>query len=72
MTGTHPRHLASATELGILTREVAWLSARRDGNNVQLDRELLAVGSAAGEFKRAATAFEFKLRQIRYAINDGR
>jgi flagellar basal-body rod protein FlgB len=54
------------------TREVEGLPSRRDGNNVQLDRELLAMTQAAGEFARAQTALAAKFRLIRYAINEGR
>ena len=45
---------------------------RRDGNNVQLDRELLAMSSAAGDFSKAQTALAAKFRLVRYAINEGR
>jgi flagellar basal-body rod protein FlgB len=48
------------------------LSARRDGNTVQLDRELLALNRAAGDFSAAQTALAAKFRLVRYAINEGR
>ena len=53
-------------------REVAGLPARRDGNNVQLDRELLALNRAGGDFSAAQTALAAKFRLVRYAINEGR
>jgi flagellar basal-body rod protein FlgB len=53
-------------------REVDGLQARLDGNTVQLDRELLAMGRAAGDFSAAQTALAAKFRLIRYAINEGR
>lgn len=53
-------------------KEVEGLPTRRDGNNVQLDRELLAMTSAAGEFSKAQTALAAKFRLVRYAINEGR
>jgi flagellar basal-body rod protein FlgB len=52
--------------------EVSGLPQRRDGNNVQLDRELLAMSSAAGDFSKAQTALAAKFRLVRYAINEGR
>ena len=48
------------------------LEARRDGNNVQLDRELLAMSTANGEFNAAQTILAAKFRLVRYAINEGR
>lgn len=53
-------------------REVEGLAARRDGNTVQIDRELLTMTSAAGQFARAQTALAAKFRLVRYAINEGR
>jgi flagellar basal-body rod protein FlgB len=53
-------------------REVQGLPARRDGNTVQLDRELLSMGKAAGDFAAAQTALAAKFRLVRYAINEGR
>ena len=53
-------------------QEIQGLPARRDGNNVQLDRELLTMGKAAGDFAAAQTALAAKFRLVRYAINEGR
>lgn len=53
-------------------REVQGLQERRDGNTVQLDRELLAMGRAAGDFSAAQTALAAKFRLIRYAINESK
>lgn len=53
-------------------KEVDGLPQRRDGNNVQLDRELLAMTSAAGDFSKAQTALAAKFRLVRYAISEGR
>lgn len=52
--------------------EAPGLPARRDGNNVQLDRELLAMTKASGDFSKAQTALTAKFRLVRYAINEGR
>ena len=56
---------------GISMREVDG-PARRDGNTVQLDHELLTMGKAAGDFAAAQTALAAKFRLVRYAINEGR
>ena len=48
------------------------MASRRDGNNVQLDSELLALNRAAGDFSAAQTALAAKFKLVRYAINEGR
>jgi flagellar basal-body rod protein FlgB len=65
-------HMGSAEAPTAGTSEVEGLAARRDGNNVQLDRELLALTKASGEFSAAQTALAAKFRLVRYAINEGR
>jgi flagellar basal-body rod protein FlgB len=65
-------HLTGAADAAAGTREIDGLSARRDGNTVQIDRELLEMTSAAGDFARAQTALAAKFRLVRYAINEGR
>lgn len=52
--------------------EAEGLAERRDGNNVQLDRELLNLTRASGDFSAAQTVLSAKFRLVRYAINDGR
>jgi flagellar basal-body rod protein FlgB len=54
------------------TREVQGLQSRRDGNNVELDRELLTMNKAASDFAAAGAALAAKFRLIRFAINEGR
>lgn len=71
MQRTNARHLAAAEESGQVG-EATGLASRRDGNNVQLDRELLAMTRAAGDFSKAQTALAAKFRLVRYAINEGR
>ncbi|MGD9906750.1 MAG: flagellar basal body rod protein FlgB [Vicinamibacterales bacterium] len=68
---TSARHLP-APDAGVAVDESAGLASRRDGNNVQLDRELLAMTRAAGDFSKAQTALAAKFRLVRYAINEGR
>jgi flagellar basal body rod protein FlgB len=48
------------------------LAQRRDGNNVQLDRELLGMTKATSDFNAAQTVLAAKFRLVRYAINEGR
>jgi flagellar basal-body rod protein FlgB len=73
LAATNPAHLAgAATDPLVGTREVDGLTARRDGNNVQLDRELLMMTQASGDFAKAQTALAAKFRLVRYALNEGR
>lgn len=73
LTATNARHILSAPEaMAAATREAPNLNARRDGNTVQLDRELMTMTEASGEFARAQTALAAKFRLVRYAINEGR
>jgi flagellar basal-body rod protein FlgB len=52
--------------------EADGLPSRRDGNNVQLDRELLDMTRASADFSAAQAAMAAKFRLVRYAINEGR
>jgi len=77
LTKTNAKHIdgpiTSSSSASIRTKESAGEGdARRDGNNVQLDRELLAMTSAAGDFARAQTVLAAKFRLLRYAINEGK
>lgn len=69
---THAGHLPTTPPASGAEAEVDGLIGRRDGNNVQLDRELLALTRASGEFSAAQTALAAKFRLVRYAINEGR
>jgi len=73
LTATQKNHIGTTTgEQTPAAVEVDGLPSRRDGNTVQLDRELLTMTSAAGEFARAQTALAAKFRLVKYAINEGR
>jgi flagellar basal-body rod protein FlgB len=72
MSLTNRAHMAGAEPTRAAMKEVEGLPERRDGNNVQLDRELLAMSTAAGDFSKAQTALAAKFRLVRYAINEGR
>jgi flagellar basal-body rod protein FlgB len=69
---TDPAHIATAPGVTPGVREAAGFAARRDGNNVQLDRELVSLTRASGDFSAAQTALAAKFRLVRYAINEGR
>jgi len=62
---------STAVDSGISIKEQDG-PARRDGNTVQLDRELLTMSRSAGDFAAAQTALAAKFRLVRYAINEGR
>ena len=55
-----------------IVTETSGAAVRRDGNSVQLDREMLNMTRAAGDFSAAQTALAAKFRLVRYAINEGR
>jgi flagellar basal-body rod protein FlgB len=69
---TDPRHIQPVAAGTPATKEVEGLAGRRDGNTVQIDRELLEMTRAAGEFQRAQTALAAKFRLVRYAISESR
>jgi flagellar basal body rod protein FlgB len=72
MRRTNDKHLGQPDPDAAVTTEAEGLASRRDGNNVQVDRELLAMTKAQGDFSRAQTALAAKFRLVRYAINEGR
>jgi flagellar basal-body rod protein FlgB len=69
---THAGHLSSNASSAAQVQEIQGATPRRDGNTVQLDRELLTMGRAGGDFSAAQTALAAKFRLVRYAINEGR
>jgi flagellar basal-body rod protein FlgB len=68
---TNAAHAGGASLDLPTTSEVEGLPARRDGNTVQIDRELLHMSRASGDFSAAQTALAAKFRLIRYAITEG-
>ena len=73
MSATNKTHLTTpGAAKGVPVREVEGLPERRDGNNVQLDRELMNMNSAAGDFSAAQTALAAKFRLVRYALSESR
>jgi flagellar basal-body rod protein FlgB len=72
LSTSNPNHVAGAVPSPVDSAEANGLPSRRDGNNVQLDRELLSMVEAAADFSAAQTVLAGKFRLIRYAINEGR
>lgn len=73
MLTTASGHIPATGVVGPGTvRAIDGLPMRRDGNTVQLDRELLTLSKASGDFGTAQTALAAKFRLVRYAINEGR
>ena len=74
---TNARHIGTGGGAGgdvglATTKDAEGLSARRDGNTVQIDRELLNMTAAGGAFAQAQTALAAKFRLVRYAIGEGK
>lgn len=72
MKATRPGHIGGGPADSRSLSEIKGATARRDGNTVEIDRELLTMTRAAGDFSAAQTALAAKFRLVRYAINEGR
>jgi len=73
MATTSAKHLGGAQGSGaVASREIADQPGRLDGNTVQIDRELLTMTRASGDFSRAQTALAAKFRLVRYALSESR
>jgi len=72
LTSTNPRHLAGAVAHDPAVVEAEGLQARRDGNTVQVDRELLSMTRASSDFAAAQTALAAKFRMVRYALAESK
>ena len=72
VNSTHPKHQAVTAGSGAPVKEVEGLPERRDGNNVQLDREMLNMTQSASDYTAAQTALAAKFRLVRYALNESR
>jgi flagellar basal-body rod protein FlgB len=71
---TQPGHFTGQPDAAAARQfqDVEGLATRRDGNNVELDRELLHMARAAGDFTAAQTALSAKFRLVRYAISESK
>ena len=72
MTATRANHINPANPNTSGMREIKDAVARRDGNTVELDRELLTMQRASGDFAAAQTALAAKFKLVRYAINESK
>ena len=72
MTATRANHInpGDANKAGM--GEIKDAVARRDGNTVELDRELLTMQRASGDFAAAQTALAAKFKLVRYAISESK
>lgn len=71
VNATHGAKSSNAIDSDIAIKEQDG-PARRDGNTVQLDKELLTMNRAASDFAAAQTALAAKFRLVRYAINEAK
>jgi flagellar basal-body rod protein FlgB len=72
LNATYKTHVGASVAPASPTTEVAGLPERRDGNNVQIDRELMNLNAASGDFAAAQTALAAKFRLVRYALNESK
>jgi len=54
------------------SREVEGLTVRPDGNNVSLDREMLALAQTKHRYEVSANLVRQRIRLMRYAISEGK
>jgi flagellar basal-body rod protein FlgB len=78
--GYHARDVDFRSQLNALTgggesrpavTEVAGLTERPDGNNVNMDREGLALGQVQLQFQTGAALLKSELHRLREAIHEG-
>jgi flagellar basal-body rod protein FlgB len=72
MKATDAQHLSGEVPIDAGTEVTPDLPARRDGNTVQLDHELVSMTQASIDFSAAQTVLAEKFRLVRYAINEGK
>jgi flagellar basal-body rod protein FlgB len=72
MTATKPGHINPGDASKPQMKEIKDAVARRDGNTVEIDRELLSMTRASGDFAQAQTALAAKFKLVRYAINESK
>jgi flagellar basal-body rod protein FlgB len=72
LTSTNAAHIGGSIITRPRVNDVENAPTRRDGNNVEMDRELLQMNRNASDFAAAQTVLAAKFRLIRYAIDEGR
>ena len=70
---TRPGHVGSGAARRVLSaRQVEGLTVRPDRNNVDLDREMLALSETRGRYETAIEILRHRLRILRMVATDGR
>ncbi|MCG0278389.1 MAG: flagellar basal body rod protein FlgB [Thermanaeromonas sp.] len=70
---THPRHLpGSLPEAGIRVERDRFTSMRQDGNNVDIEREMVELVMNSLNYSLAVQQLNGRLGMWRYVINEGR
>jgi flagellar basal-body rod protein FlgB len=72
MTATRANHINPGDGNKAGMQPIKDAAARRDGNTVELDRELLTMQRANGDFAAAQTALAAKFKLVRYAISESK
>jgi flagellar basal-body rod protein FlgB len=72
LNSTYRTHIGASAAPAAPMTDVSGLPERRDGNNVQIDRELMNLNAASGDFAAAQTALAAKFRLVRYALNESK
>jgi len=73
MAMSEPGHMAGgAREADPVAHEVGGLPVRNDGNNVSLEREMMALRSIRGKYRVATVVARKRLQQIHSALGGGR
>ncbi len=74
MQRTEPAHFISGSSAANaeVAHRVAGLTVRNDGNDVNIDREMLALSETRARFETAASIARLRIRQLLTAIDDGR
>jgi len=69
-----PRHIPGVSAVGLTESsiEIDGLPQRNDGNNVDLDREMLNLSRTAAKFSLATQIMRSELRRIQHAISEGK
>ena len=70
---THPKHLPAATwDLEPEVNREEFTTMRHDGNNVDIEREMVCLAQNSLDFDMALRQLGSRLAMWRYVINEGR
>jgi flagellar basal-body rod protein FlgB len=74
LTTTDPRHISAPTKLGsgqAISSAQLLSSARRDGNDVSIDHEMVTMAETQMRYQAAASALNTKIGILRNVIRGG-